>query len=142
MALPDALERRELLYGRPRRAPDYAALGDRYHEAGRRLDALEAYWRIPDEAARAERIARLEKEAVEHGGAFLLLRIATRQPVDRESWRKASANAEAAGKLRYALMAAKEAGDAEVIEALERKLGIGVEPAEGPPPTAAEADVW
>ncbi len=141
MALPDALERRELLYGRPRRQPDYAKLGERYLEAGRRSDALEAFWRLEDAEERQARIRSLKDEAVKEGGAFLLTRIATRDPVTADEWREASEKAEADGKLRYALAAARQAGDAARVKALEGSLGLGTpdeEDEEAPPAAATE----
>ena len=125
MALPDALERRDLLYGRPRRRPDYANLGERYLAAGRRTDALEALWRIEDAEDRRSRIGALKDQAVKDGNAFLLARIASRDPVTADEWREASHKAETDGKLRYALTAARQAGDAARVKALEGRLGLG-----------------
>lgn len=122
--IPDALERRDLLYGRPKRAPDYADLGERYLAAGRRADALEAFTRLEDAEDRRARIANLRDEAVGDGTVFLLERIAVVGSVEEGHWKAASQAAEQGGKLRYALTAARRAGDAARVADLEERLGL------------------
>ena len=133
--VPDALERRQLLYGRPKKQPNFAELGEGYLAAGRRGDALEAFDRIADAEERRARIAKLRDEAVGDGTVFLLERVAALDTVEEGHWKEASQAAEQAGKLRYALTAARRAGDAERIARLEELLGL-----RKPEPALAEGD--
>lgn len=144
-ALPDALERRTLLYADPKRVVDHAALAERYLEAGRKSDALDFIERIADPARREALRAKVRDEALRDGNFFLLNRIHAASPLGEERWRDALKRARDTGKLRYALKIARKLGDAAEVEALERDLGIArpaitpLAAASGPPVAAPPA---
>ena len=62
--LPDAITRREVVYGRPKRPVDYLALGQAYHEAGRPTDALDAALRIEGDQAGHDALVAAVRERV------------------------------------------------------------------------------
>jgi len=123
--LPDALERRNVLYGNPRKVPDFKQLGDDYRSAGRLSDACEAYEKIDDESTRLSLIRDLKNQAISEGSWFILNRIhRTAEPVDAADWKAAFDNATAAGKLHFAHKIAVRLEDPVLIEELEKALGI------------------
>ncbi|RMG16962.1 MAG: hypothetical protein D6731_05030 [Planctomycetota bacterium] len=123
--LPDALERRTILYGKPRKPVDFQALGDDYRAAGRLSDACEAYEKIPAEDARRARIADLKAQAIGEGDYFVLHRIDARgEALSAEEWRAACEKARAQGKLRYAHKCALRLADPALVAELEEALGI------------------
>ncbi|MGE0710012.1 MAG: hypothetical protein AB7N76_25835 [Planctomycetota bacterium] len=126
--LPDALERRNVLYGVPKRAPDYAKLGQRYAAAGRKSDALECFEKVTDQEQRRALIKGVQDEALKQGDYFLLNRTHNQAPLGPSDWLAAARNAREAGKLRYALKAAERAVDDGLVSELKAALGI-VEPA-------------
>lgn len=124
MALPDALERREILYGQPKRKPDYAELGKRYAEDGRRNDALECFEKLQDKEQRSALLKDMRDEAIKKGLHFVLNRLNASLPVEPGQWLEAAKNARAQGKLLYALASAKRAEDEKLVAELEQELGI------------------
>lgn len=129
--LPDALERRNLLWTEQKRPVDHAAYAERYLEAGRKSDALDFIDRIADAARKDALRAKVRDEALRDGNYFLLNRLEASAPLGEQAWRDALKRARETGKLRYALKIAKKLGDAAEVEALERDLGI-VRPAVTP----------
>jgi bacterioferritin (cytochrome b1) len=122
--LPDALDRRHLLYGTHKREPNFADLGERYEKAGRRNDALECYEKVPDEQARRALIKGLRDFALEEGIHFLLNRIHLAIPLDAKDWLAAALKAKDKGKFHYALASAERAEDAALVTELKEILGI------------------
>lgn len=137
-ALPDPLERRNLLWAEQKRPVDPVALAERYLESGRMSDALDFVERVPDRERKDALRAHVRDAALREGNFFLLNRLESTSPLGDDRWREALERARETGKLRYALKIARKLGDAAEIEALERDLGI-VRPAEPLPPVAADA---
>jgi len=132
--MPDALLRREMLYGD--RRVDLAALGEQYMAAGRWTDAIEAFERVPDEAARERLIGTLRDQALDAGDWFILNRVHQKRPLDKDAWRRALRAAKDQGKQRYALKIARQLEDAGEVEALELELGLR----EPEPPAEAQPE--
>lgn len=124
MALPDALERREILYGKGRRAAEYAELGKRYQQDGRRNDALECFEKLEDKEQRAALLKDMRDDAIKQGLHFVLNRLHASLPVEQGQWLQAAKNAREQGKLLYALSSARRAEDAKLVAELEQELGI------------------
>ena len=104
--IPDPLERRHLI--ERELAPDQAGrLAEAYLEQGRTVEAIA----FLAKAADTENLARLRREAVETGDYFLLRSLAQAmgETPRREEWADLSRAAEAAGKLRYAEDARRQA---------------------------------
>lgn len=132
--LPDALERRNLLWTEQKRPVDFAGLAERYLAAGRKSDALDFIGRIADPAQKEALRAKVLDEALRLGDYFLLNRLGAASPLGDERWREALRRARENGKLRYALKIARRLGDEAEVEALEKELGI-----ERPAATSTEA---
>lgn len=125
--LPDAITRREVVYGRPKRPVDYLALGKAYHEAGRPTDALDAALRIEgDQAGHDALVAAVRDSALERGDFFVLNRIHAKSPLSEAQWKQGFEKAKATGKTRFALKFAKRLGDSAEVERLELELGLRV----------------
>ena len=125
--LPDAITRREVVYGRPKRPVDYLALGKAYHEAGRPTDALDAALRIEgDQAGHDALVAAVRDSALERGDFFVLNRIHAKSPLSEAQWQQGFEKAKATGKTRFALRFAKQLGDSAEVERLELELGLRV----------------
>ncbi len=137
--LPDALERRELLYAPQKRSVDFTGLGERYLEQGRLSEALDCFERL-EAGARKAAVERVRDQAVAAGDAFLLARLDVGSPLDEATWRRAFEAAKAAGKDRFALRIARKLGDAPAIEALERALGLRTAEAAPPAPEPSATD--
>ena len=107
--IPNPLERRHLLE-RDLGAAAALALAEAYLAEGRREEALHFLEKAG--APGDERLEALAEEAICEGDAFLLRSIAdlTGNEPDPETWERAAAAAEAAGKLRYAATARRQAG--------------------------------
>lgn len=125
--LPSPLEKRELLWGKPKKAVDFEGTGDLYFDRGLLTDALEFYQRIPEEETRLERVMRIADHAVEEGDFFLLARLRALDIVGEEAMRTGGDNAREAGKLRYALKCYEAAGDEGRAAEVRRMLGIAEE---------------
>ena len=78
--MPTALERREFLYGKPKKTPDYAGLGDKYEQAGNLNDAAECYEKLAD-PQRQQKLEGLLARGIKEGNHFLLNRLANTIPV-------------------------------------------------------------
>ena len=124
MALPDALVRREILYGEPKRPSDFVALGEEYLQEGRRTDALECFEKIEDPELRKSLLVQVRDPAIKGGDAFILMRINEWLPLTEAEWSRAQKNAEAAGRPRYALRIARHREDEEDVVRLELELGL------------------
>ncbi|MDJ0853087.1 MAG: hypothetical protein QNK04_32350 [Myxococcota bacterium] len=104
--IPDPLERRHLV---ERGIPPAQAerVAEAYLEQGRTVEAIDFLAKVGAEEA----FGRLRREAVESGDFFLLRSIghATGEAPQREEWAELARAAEAAGKLRYAEDARRQA---------------------------------
>ena len=104
--IPNPLERRHLV---ERELPPAQALrlAEAYLEEGRTLEALE----FLRKAGASEKLGALRREAIAAGDAFLLRSVATAaaEPATRDEWVALAVAAEAAGKLRYADEARRQA---------------------------------
>lgn len=104
--IPDPLERRHWV---ERGLPEAQAqrVADAYLAAGRRLEALDFLASVGAEEA----LAGLRREAIEAGDLFLLRAVASAsgRASTREEWVELAEAAEAAGKLRYAADARRQA---------------------------------
>lgn len=122
MSLPNALQRRALLYGGG--GTDFAAEAHKYMRAEEHSDTLEFALRIEDDAKRGEVLRELRDLAQRQGNWFLLNRMHRAEAVPDDVWRKAFDAAKSAGRLHYALKIAKRLGDADAVGALELELGL------------------
>ena len=108
--IPDPLERRHWV---ERGLPEAQAqrVADAYLADGRRLEALD----FLASAGAEEALAGVRREAIEDGDVFLLRAVvsASGRPAMREEWVELAGAAEAAGKLRYAGDARRQADRAE-----------------------------
>jgi hypothetical protein len=108
--IPDPLSRRHLI---ERQLNPEAALrvAEAYLEQGRTVEAVE----FLRKAGAAERLDALRREAVESGDAFLLRSVGTAsgRRGSASEWRALQAAANAAGKLRYAADAGRQADRGE-----------------------------
>jgi hypothetical protein len=104
--LPNPLERRHLI---EREIPPAQALriALAYLEEGRTVESLE----FLRKADARDRLIELRREAIEAGDAFLLRGVAAAsgEPATREEWQALAEAASAAGKLRYAEEARRQA---------------------------------
>jgi hypothetical protein len=131
---PDAMERRELLYGSPKRVPDYVAMGREYLESGRQTDAMEAFDRVPDDDERLKLIKEVKAVALKAGNYFILNRLNNTLELSKDEWLDAYDAAKAQDKLHYALKIARQIEDEVKIREAEEALGIApAEPPEGQP---------
>lgn len=105
--LPNPLARRHLLEGKldPKAA---LALAEAYLGEGRREEALV----FLKKAGAQERLEAMTEGAIRDGDAFLLRAVADVTGVEPgpETWERLGDAAEAAGKLRYAATARRQAG--------------------------------
>ncbi|MEZ6186743.1 MAG: hypothetical protein R3F62_17245 [Planctomycetota bacterium] len=123
--IPDAISRREIVYGEPKRPVDYLALGQAYHEAGRPTDALDCALRIKDDPAGHDALVTAVRDAaLTRGDFFVLNRVNGVRELDDAQWRKGFDAAKASGKTRFALKFAKRLGDTAEIQRLELELGL------------------
>ena len=104
--IPNPLERRHLV---ERELPPAQALkiAVAYLEEGRSVEALD----FLRKAGASDRLAELRREAIQAGDAFLLRGVAAAagEPATREEWLALAEAAVAAGKLRYADEARRQA---------------------------------
>lgn len=122
MALPNAIQRRELLYGSEK--TDFAAEARRYLAEEEHSDALEFALKIPDAGQRGEVVRELRELAQRQGNWFLLNRMDRAEKVPADVWEKAFSAAKSSGKTHYALKIARKLGDQAAIQALELELGL------------------
>ena len=85
--IPDAISRREIVYGEPKRPVDYLALGQAYHEAGRPTDALDCALRIKDDPAGHDALVTAVRDAaLTRGDFFVLNRVNGVRELDDAQW--------------------------------------------------------
>lgn len=121
--LPNALERREYLYGEPKRKPKYETLGDDYAAAGNFSDAVECYEKL-EASKRDAKLKSLRSDAMKEGNYFLLNRIDAHLPLEPSEWHEAARKAQAGGRLLYAYKAAQKSEDEALVDATREALGI------------------
>lgn len=121
--LPNALDRREYLYGQPKRKPKFESLGDDYAAAGNYSDAFECYERL-DPERRDSKLKAMSHEALKDGNYFLLNRIDAHLPLKPDDWLDAARKAKDSGKLLYAYKSAQRGEDPALIDELREALGI------------------
>ena len=120
MRLPDFMKKGLMLYGDAKTSPDspetLAKLAKAYREEGRVHDALECF-RLVNHPKGIEEIVN---EAVSEGDYFLFLRgmEALNLPIDKTRLIELARSAREKGKLTFAFMAYRDAGD----EALAREV--------------------
>ena len=104
--IPDPLARRHLVE-RELGRDQALRIAEAYLEQGRGVEAVE----FLGKAGAAERLDALRREAVEAGDAFLLRSVAAAsgRRASSTEWRQLEAAANAAGKLRYAADARRQA---------------------------------
>ena len=131
MSIPDAITRRDMVYGQPKKPVDYVALGKAYFEAGRPTDALDCALRIEgDTEGHDALVAAVRDAAIGRGDFFVLNRVHGVSELSEAQWKKAYEVARSSGKTRYALKFAKHLGDTAEVERLELELGIRLPEAE------------
>ncbi len=118
--LPDAIARRELLYGENTAPELLKAYGGLYQAADRLLDALEFYHR----GGFSEEVDGLQAWAREAGDVFLLQRIEqlTGATLEKSAWEAAARSAQAKGLLSFAMIAFRSAGLEQEALALEAEV--------------------
>lgn len=111
LIIPDALVRREHLYGDLGLEVDLRAYGDLYFEENRFLDAFLYYQRAGDE----EKMKQVRQRGLEAGDFNILAKVTLEKnmSLSNEEWRTAAETAFSAGKLRYAAAMFERAGDAD-----------------------------
>jgi hypothetical protein len=121
----DPIKKGLVLYGDGRHDPAppgrLIAYGAAYEEEGRVHDALEFFWRARDQ----EGMKRIAQRAIAEGDFFLFRQATTylgKKP-ERAELTSLMKNAEEHGKLSFALMAAREAGDERAAAEIKRKMG-------------------
>ena len=118
-ALPDAIERREILAGNPKLKVNLDDLGGKYLAQGWLSDAIDCF-------ERTRNIKKLEeiRERVIGSDVFLLGRLAKSDiaPVRPEHWRRAAEKALGDGRDRQAAIAFERAGDPAQAEVAKAKV--------------------
>lgn len=108
--IPDPLTRR-LLVEKELDAMEAAKIAEAYLEAGRKLEAIDFLAKAND----SEGLRSIADDAIAQGDPFLLqsvMQLIGDDP-DRETWQRCADAAEAAGKLRYAATARRNAARSE-----------------------------
>jgi tetratricopeptide (TPR) repeat protein len=118
--LPDALKRRDILYGKGTPAEVLREYGDLYLREGKPNDAVEFF----GQACYKEGLRRICQMAVEEGDLFLFSRAAEflQEEVSPEEWRKLGKKALEKGKYLFALKCFEKIGDREGITEARKKL--------------------
>ncbi|RME85242.1 MAG: hypothetical protein D6785_04630 [Planctomycetota bacterium] len=101
--LPDAITKREVIYGNRPWPLSLEECGNRYQKMGQLMDALLFFHK----AGALDKIENLAQLAIEEGNAFLLLQIENLLDKSRakDDWVKLAKNARAKGKDSYAAKA-------------------------------------
>ena len=128
--LPNALDRRDYLYSKPKKKPDFEALGTDYEAAGNLSDSIECYERMDDEAKRHLKLKSVRATAIKGGVFFLLNRIDNTLPLSKDEWIETARKAQELGKLQYFHKAALRSEDEALIEVAREALGLP-KPGEG-----------
>jgi len=121
---PNALERREFLYAKPKKKPNFEALGTSYEASGNLGDAVECYERIEEEGKRTLKLKGIREASIKQGNHFILNRLHNSIPLSQEEWFTAAKNAKDLGKIHYAYKSAQRAEDEALINELREALGI------------------
>ncbi|RLA83048.1 MAG: hypothetical protein DRG40_07235 [Deltaproteobacteria bacterium] len=118
--LPNALKRREILYGKETPPQVLIEYGDLYMEAGRLNDAVEFYGR----AQHREGLLRLKERALKEGDYFLFSQVAEFLSEDPspEEWRELARAAMEKGRYQFALKAFHRAGDNEEAQRVRERI--------------------
>jgi hypothetical protein len=113
---PDFREKRRILYSTSTPDEDRRRAAREFLDAERFGEALEVLEKVAD----ADLLSRIEREGIERGDTFFLLRVEKLrgQPVTPDAWRRAAAAAEAKGRLFDAYRAYERAGDPEKAKAV------------------------
>jgi hypothetical protein len=130
MKKPNCIEKRSFLYGSKTSVEERIRLGEEFLAEGAFADALNFF----AAAEYREGLERVRDHAVEEGDAFLLRQVARARglvEVTPDRWARAAAQAERAGKLRFAAIAYREAGREDEATRLEGRAGVS-ETAEHP----------
>ncbi len=114
--LPNAEKKRRLLHEERATDDELNALGDRFREAGRLGEALEAYAKTLDE----KRLRSLREHAVGAGEVFVLTQTERllKDEAPAKDWLAAARRAEADGRFLHAGTAYGRAGDEEKAQAM------------------------
>ena len=106
LEIPGPIERRHLVE-RELSAAQALGYAEAYLEAGRDCDAIEFLVKADEQ----DRLAEIQRRAIETGDAFLFRAVAAATGVapEREQWRELARAAAAAGKERYAAEAQRQA---------------------------------
>jgi hypothetical protein len=118
--LPNAERKRRILHEEKTTDDDLNDLGDRFREAGRLGEAIEAYAKTLDE----KRIRSLRDYAIATGEPFVLAQTERllRDEVPARDWRAVAEQAEADGRLHHARKAYERAGDEEKAASITSRL--------------------
>jgi hypothetical protein len=113
---PDFREKRRILFSASSSDEDRNRAAREFADAERFGEALELVEKTRD----AEILDRVEREGIERGDTFLLLRVEKirGQPIPPEAWRRAAAAAESRGRKFDAFRAYERAGDPEKAKAV------------------------
>lgn len=116
--LPDAIEKRDILHGRKKLSSEQKQLiGLSLKDAGWTSDALDFLTENKIE------IEKIKHALIEEGNVFLLLKIfRILNEENQTELLQATANAEAQGKIRYALKGYEKLGRTEKYEALKASI--------------------
>ena len=122
--LPNALDRRDYLYSKPKRKPDFEALGTEYESVGNLSDSVECYERIEDESTRHRKLKGVRATAIKTGIFFLLNTIDNTLPLSKDEWIETARKAKELGKLQYFYKAAQRSEDEALIDEAREALGL------------------
>jgi hypothetical protein len=116
--IPDAIEKRDILHGRKKLSPQQKELiGLSLKDAGWASDAIDFLTENKTE------LENIKKVIIEEGNVFLLLKIFRILNEENQSeLLQATANAEAHGKIRYALKGYEKLGRTEKYESLKSSI--------------------
>ncbi len=118
--LLNCIKKRDLLHNQNIESGEFAQYGWEYLKQDRPVDALDFFERAQD----LEGIRKIREWSLEEGDPFLLQQTSKllKEPVTGDSWRKVMEKAQAAGRLRQALIAAKALDDQEKIQEIENLM--------------------
>ena len=118
--LPDALKRRDILYGQNTPTEVLREYGDLYLHEGKPNDAVEFF----GQACYKEGLQRMRQMAMEEGDLFLFSRATEflQEEVSPEDWRKLGKKALEKGKHFFAIKCFEKIGDREGIEEARKRL--------------------
>lgn len=121
-SLPDAIKKRDMIHSSKPDEVALKALGEAFESAGGLSDAIDFYAQIKDGQA----LKRLRAKAAEEGNSFLILKIAKYLAEDKagldEDLLKCARQAEAQGKIRYAIKAYERLEMTQEAEKLRERI--------------------